>query len=31
MEELMMLFNEEIIHSLGMKLFLVWLTWKAFY
>ena len=24
-------FNEEVIGSLGMKIFLVWLTWKTFY
>lgn len=29
--EILGFINEEIIHSLGMKIFLVWLTIKAFY
>lgn len=29
--EILEFINEEIIHSLGMKIFLVWLTWKTFY
>lgn len=29
--EILEFINEEIIGSLGMKIFLVWLTWKTFY
>lgn len=31
MEDMMLWFNEEIIGSVGMKLFLIWLTVKTFW